>query len=80
MRYGRLKAALDHVEPADYHIMSGAVDKVKAAIEEEKKALEKKLWSRVVEQMVEDGASKKYEVGTVEKDFKNALHLSNVKR
>ena len=68
-RYHRLKASLARVKDDDIETLKQSVEKAKNEIEEEKRALDKKLWAKVVAAMEEAG-TEKYGTGTVEKEWK----------
>lgn len=68
-RYIRLKANLARVKESDVELMKKCMEKTRLDIEEEKKQLDKKFWTRVGEAMVLEGAEK-YEAGTLEKESK----------
>jgi hypothetical protein len=54
--------------------MKTAYAEVNGEIEEEVKALRRKLWSRVADKMVEAGQGKeKYETATLEKEWKKLV-------
>ena len=68
-RYTRVRASIARVKDEDLEVLEKAMGKAKERIEEEKRAVEKRLWTFVAEGMVSAG-SERYDAPILEKAWK----------
>src|ERR1700712_3126313 len=69
VRYTRIKASIARVQDEDVEALKNAMGRVNDRIEEEKRAIEKRRWAFVAEDMESNGVDK-YDSATLEKTWK----------